>query len=285
MKTIFLYLLAIIVAATSCQDDSETEAITPETPNPVNFFLIDADTSDVLPDYSLNAPYPDGELQVEENYFVDPQTNRFTLNQGNFLVEYAQEFIRASHINQNAMCPNGLSSHCNQERERASLWHWAGNLIPEDTLVWQYVDDAQPEQGYRWIMTEKPRQIKIVDAPAAIRPGQSQTISYQKASDVDSLLLELVIIPKSELLEAHALPSVNHSRIHHNLSDWSTGNQITLPAEEVDDLFERNRLLADTDTAFWNVASVRKIVKVINGKQFQITYQVNNLHPLAIENE
>ncbi|MEM8969826.1 MAG: hypothetical protein AAGE93_25640, partial [Bacteroidota bacterium] len=110
--------------------------------------------------------------------------------------------------------------------------------------------------------------------------------SFEEMSDDDRLQLELVVIEKDMLLHEHTLPVVTHSRTIYNPTAWvEETNQVTLPEDQVELLFSGRFPLAETDTAFWNVASVRKIIKEINGTRFQLTYQVNNLIPIRFELE
>ncbi len=284
MKPTFYCSLLVAGLVLGCRDDESAPVPPPE--EPVIFVTIDANVSDFPPDYSLNARRAEGELHVEENYFIELPTNRFALSSGIFSVDYGREVIQESRINQYSMCKNSFNDCEDLKWPIASLWQWVGSLSATDTLVWQYLDGDDPTQGYRWVMTEKPQQIQVVSAPAVLRSGQPQVISFIKASDEDHLKLELVVVEKEKLGEENTIPFVAHTRFLYDSSIWvEETNRVTLPIEQVDQLFSGRFALAETDTAFWNVASVRKIVKEINSVRFELTYQVNNLSPIRIELE
>ncbi len=284
MKPTFYYSLLIAGLALGCRDDESAPVPPPE--EPVTFVTIDADISDFPPDYSISARRAEGELHVEENYFIELPANRFALSSGIFSVDYGREVIQKSRINQYSMCKNSFNDCEDLEWPIASLWQWVGPLSATDTLVWQYLDGDNPTRGYRWVMTEKPQQIRVTSVPTVLRPGQPQVISYEEVSDEDHLQLELVVIAKDMLRYEHTLPIVTHSRTIYDPSAWvEETNRVTLPIEQVNQLFSGSFALAETDTAFWNVASVRKIVKEIEGTRFELTYQVNNLTPIRIEFE
>ncbi len=283
MKPTFYYLLLTAGLALGCRDN-ENE-IAPSLAEPVTFTTIDANVSDFPPDYSIDANRAEGELHVEENFFIELPANRFALNSSAFRVEYNREVIQDSRINQNPMSRWG--SPCDDSEDCfGTIWEWTGFLTSPDSLVWQFVDFEQPTQGYRWVMTEKPQQIRVTKVPDVLRPGQPQVISFEKASDEDRLQLELVVIAKDMLLYEHTLPIVTHTRTIYDPSAWiEEAEQLTLLSEQVDYIFSGSFALAETDTAFWNVASVRKIVKEIDSVRFELTYQVNNLTPIRIEFE
>lgn len=280
MKLTFYFLLSIVILI-SCESDSGTEPPALPPPVPIPFVVIQADSTDLPPKYSVTQSDQrlDSKFYFEENYFLDEDTYQFTADEGFFLAEYNGIPIRNGRVNEYGMC---ISSHNNCDitpKDIATLWSRIGR-VSSDTLTWEYVDDAQ-KQGYRFELTTLPQPVRIQQMPSSLTMEDDQVIAYQKRSANDSIHLELIIVPKSELSKDRPIPFIDHARVFPDIT--ADSSQIIIPVATLVELFNSPFAPTAEDTVFWNVATVRKVIKRVENQYVQITYQVNNLRPIAIE--
>nr|WKN38346.1 hypothetical protein K4G66_06480 [Tunicatimonas sp. TK19036] len=266
-----------------CQADEASEPSTPSSSDfpSVPVAKIHTTTSDLVPVYT---PEPDqrldGEFFLEAGYFVDDTARHFTLAPDFFMARYEGEAIRWSKVFSERMCADGYKN-CTTGNHLATLWRLNGQTPDTDTLQWEYVT-AEQDQRYRFEMTNLPQAIQNVQIPRVLSADEDQVITYQKTSEKDSLWLELVIIPKSELSTPQANSFVDHGRVFFVPIHQEEG-KIRVPKETLTPLFERDFAPTADDTVFWNVASVRKVIKTVDGKNMQLTYQHSCFVPIRIE--
>lgn len=263
-----------------CQSDDDPTTLIPELP-PVPFATVNADTTDLLPLYALESDQRlYGELFFEAGYFVNTDRYEFTLSPNFFMAHYDGDPIRQSKIDSDLMCASGYDD-CGADHWPAAIWDMYGTLPDTDTLRWEYIR-MEEDQGFRLEMTNLPQAMQSIQVPLVLTADADQVITYEKASDQDSLALELVVIPKTELTRQHDLPSVNHTRIYFAKLQYEEG-KVTVLHEELEHMKEFGWFPTEEDTVFWNVASLRKVIKVVDGKNMQLAYQRNHLVPVDIE--
>lgn len=284
MNKALLLLLFSGIGLLACQSDQDSDLL-PSDPDPVLLPLttIIADTTDLEPIYSSRG-YDhrlDGAFFFEENYFINNTNYQFTLQSGFFQADYqGNEAIRDNHVYSDLMCVGG-NFRCPEEGEPATLWETVGELPEEDTLVWEYTN-YEREKRYRYVMTDIPQRMSNVEVPDTLRMDEDQVITFTKASEQDSLNLELIIISKEKMKRNREIPFIDHSRTFFAKLVHEAG-KVTVLSGELQYMNERGFSPTEEDTAFWNVAAVRKVIKTVDGKNMQLTYQVNHIIPVTVE--
>ncbi|MBC7919984.1 MAG: hypothetical protein H7Z75_02745 [Ferruginibacter sp.] len=63
------------------------------------------------------------------------------------------------------------------------------------------------------------------------------------------------------------------------------GNQLVIPGKMIERSFNyfNYQKSSGTDTVFVNIATLRRVIKIVGGKKIGFTYQINDFHPVRIQ--
>jgi hypothetical protein len=268
------FSLLVIVPLLSCHDaaDNVTESSPPD-PSSVPFTILNGDRSDIIvkPAFSWDIGVY-GNFIFEENFFYR-QDLGFNFQSDWYRGHYEGMFIYNSGINNQQMCPS--FSVCGETDGFLGSPEWYKDVAAtdEENLVWEFIN-AEKDGGFRVVMNVKPLQLNLLNPPSLLSTVDDNTLYFEKPSEADSVLFEILTIPKENLTRKDILGTIF---TQHRFPTKANGGEITISAENI-----RRVDLSSADTVFINLVSIKRVIKVVEGKNIGVTYRVNNLHPVII---
>ena len=289
MKRSFIRLSWLIglVSLNGCRPDGNDRVPQPEA-KPIPTTVIQADSTDfpLLQDLSNGGldNRVDGEFLYQENYFVTDDDYRLTLTGGYAMASYEAGgyAIRDSRVNGQFMC---VQSHndCDSTKSKPNgRWSRVGRVSAARWLTWEHIT-IEKDRRYRLEMNDLPKPIRVLNLSTIFPTKDDYTITFTKASPKDSLLFELLFIPKTEFNRIRTDPFVNHNLWRFRA--LTKGNQLLIPGKMIEQTFSRSNYQKspNADTAFVNVATLRRVIKIVGDKKIGLTYQINDYHPVRIQ--
>jgi hypothetical protein len=270
MKPLSLFILLLFIL--SACDERSRETNEPELKKPVSFIEVNANDSDIPLEWSYGFDiHVNGSFDYVENYYYTPYHGyNLTLPYYYASYEAGSMPIMNTRVQSSLMC---RSNECDSSQmDRSGVWYRYGLRQGKSALVWRFVS-CDTENGYEIYMNEFPSEIKIVNSHQALSKLTDNIIEFEY-NGTDSLLSALLVIPKANLSGTISTSLISSQ---HNFPVTGKENRFVIPGE----LIERASVNS-SDTAFINLISLKRVVKVIEGKKLAVTYRKNHIHPITI---
>jgi hypothetical protein len=270
-KLSFNYFL-LLSCLLACEERTlDTHGPAPE--EPIVFKEVNADVSDieVAREYSFDI-HVNGTFDYQENYY-------YSFNEG---FDLTFPFYKASYeagsmpvisprVHNSLMC---RTNECDSSEMMGSgVWYRYGVKPAQPSFVWKFIT-TDTWNGYEVVMNELPNQVKIVGTIESLSTTSDNIIEFEY-NGTDSLLFGLLVIPKINLASVTDPAWIS---TQHHFPITSKDNRFVIPAESVEKVS-----LNSTDTAFINLISLKRVVKVIEGKKLAINYRRNHIYPTLIK--
>lgn len=270
MKPSLYFMVLFLVLA--CEERSQ-EPRDPEPQRPISFEKVNADVSDIElhPSFGFDI-HVSGTFDYSENYYYSSNHGYdLTLPFYHALYEAGNFPIMNSKVHNSLMCR--LSGCDSSQVTRSGIWQRSGVRPVRPGLVWKFAT-TDTENGYEVTMNDFPNEVKMVGGSKNLSTSADNIIEFEY-NGTDSLLFGLLVIAKANLTKTTP-PALISTQHHFPVS--ARDNRFIIPAELVEKVSVNS-----TDTTFINLISVKRVVKVIEGKKVAINYRKNHIYPTTIQ--
>lgn len=276
LSTFSSYFLACCTLLSSCKPKEDADSVKP-APTPISYSVIKADSSDIAlqPAFGWDIQM-DGKFDLEENCFFDPNAY-FSFNSHLYQAKYTGIPIIHSRVFNQTMC---FWSSCDtSDFTPASSWRNVGNMPATRKLSWDFINFSK-EQSYRVELESPPAALQILSKPEVLSTTDDNILLFQKSSPKDSVLFNLVIIPKAHLKQKPPTGTIIFTQLIYPFK--AQADRIVIPGKQLINSYNGTPI-TPADTVFINLVAIRRVVKLIEGKKIAITYRVNNLQPIRVD--
>lgn len=269
MRRLF-YSTIILATLYACKEDTNKVV---EPGKTVVYKQVDGDVSDV----ALHRAYAfdvqvEGTLDYDENFFHSSREYDLTLPFYKASYEAGGMPISNPEINKSAMCTD---HQCDSSQVRISGVFYRYGVKPRHpSFTWKFVTVDQGN-GYEVTMNELPGSVVLPGDFKYLSTSTDNVLDFEYQG-ADSLLCRLLVIPKSNLQGRAPLSGGGWTQI--NFRAIAEGNRFVLPAKSIP-----NTINSSIDTVFINVTSMKRVIKIIEGKRIAINYRKNHIHPVSIQ--
>lgn len=268
MRNCTVLILALFVFG-SCDRTEEMEQQLPESFYPdledlsEEIIYIRESDIEVQPAFSWDMhtearfSYTEGALLgVDGEIRLFPDRERFSST-----ISYAAANIK---VNGFAMCRND-GPYCEYEDYRLTgAWDINGKVRIPGFFEWEFID-LRKAKKFVLKFDELPKPALITEYDSVLNLEGNNVIRFQKDNEIDSVFLQLNVIPKSNFNPENLrnFGSINYALI-------PQGNAFEIRGE---DLFHNAQAIpTDQDSLFVTVVTVKRIVKEVNETLFGFTY-------------
>ncbi|MBW3467881.1 hypothetical protein [Arthrospiribacter ruber] len=178
-------------------------------------------------------------------------------------------------VNGYAMCRNG-ETNCDYEEYRLTgAWNFKGKVRIPGYFEWEFID-LKKAKKFILKFDQLPKPALITDYDPVLKLEGNNVIRFQKDNEMDSVFLQLNVIPKSNLNPD-------------NLRNFGSINYALLPQENAfeikgEDLFHNQQAIpTEQDSLFITVVTVKRIVKEVNETLFGFTYYTRDHRAVMLQ--
>jgi len=211
-----------------------------------------------------------------DNYIFDPKQNdKFVIGTDVFEAEVGGGMANST-VNGMPMCDGPLQNCDFTEFQPNGSWRKAGERKSTGEFEWEFIN-TKATKKYKIHVKNLPGQTEVINYDSLFSNDKDNRITIKKNAETDSVLVELLLIPK-EILNGR------------NSSSWGwTAVRFSPDVEGNTLIIKKGDLLrwsiSPRDTVFLNVATIKRTVNVIDDVDVGINYQMNNVVPINMDRE
>jgi len=218
--------------------------------------------------------HTDHQVNYTDNYNFDPTDNdKFTIR-SNFFYMWTTGAVANSMANGMPMCMN--KTKCDfSEFHPDGVWGTVGSKRASGEFKWEFIN-VKATKRFRVTVKNLPGQTEILEYDSIFSNKRDYHVAIKKGHEKDSISLQILYFSK------HMLHSSTAG------SPWTLTSLNTKPEVEGNKLVIKQGDLSrwpisPNDTAFLNVATIKRFVNIIDNQDVGFTYQYNNLVPIKVD--
>jgi len=211
-----------------------------------------------------------------DNYMFDPLPYRKFAIGSHAFDSRVEGGVANSTINGQPMCGDQRQNCDFKEFRPNGIWYITGNRKATGDFEWEFINISATKK-FKVKVTNMPSQTTISSYDSFFSNKKDNLITIKKNAETDSVLVELIVFPK-EIANGN-FPSF-WSRSAYRFRPEIDGNTLVIKKGDL-----LSSPISPKDTAFLNVATIKRSVNIIDNEDVGFTYQINNLVPITLDRE